>query len=91
MSTGVYLQDQPITGGPYNGPPVTPASTRYWLSTDLPTFSTVWMSLWITRPHPTASGYFHCVETTNPPAMKPKPTTMFQLPSVSIGSLVADT
>ena len=31
--------------------------------------------------------YFHCVETTNPPAMKPKPTTMFQLPSASIGRL----
>lgn len=29
--------------------------------------------------------YFHCVETTNPPAMKPKPTTMFQLPSASTG------
>lgn len=23
--------------------------------------------------------YFHCVETPNPAAMKPKPTTMFQL------------
>lgn len=31
--------------------------------------------------------YFHCVETPNPAAMKPKPTTMFQLPSGSIGSL----
>lgn len=29
--------------------------------------------------------YFHCVETPNPAAMKPKPTTMFQLPSASIG------
>ncbi|GGQ03505.1 hypothetical protein GCM10010233_20080 [Streptomyces pseudogriseolus] len=30
--------------------------------------------------------YFHCVETPNPAAMKPKPTTMFQLPSLSMGS-----
>lgn len=29
--------------------------------------------------------YFHCVETTNPAAMKPKPTTMFQLRSDSTG------
>ena len=34
-----------------------------------------------------ATSYFHCVETTNPPAMKPKPTTMFQLPSASTGRL----
>ncbi len=33
------------------------------------------------------TAYFHCVETPNPAAMKPKPTTMFQLPSGSIGSL----
>src|SRR5262245_4228564 len=31
--------------------------------------------------------YFHWVETTNPPAMKPKPMTMFQLPSASTGRL----
>ncbi len=31
--------------------------------------------------------YFHWVETTNPPAMKPKPTTMFQLPNASTGRL----
>lgn len=31
--------------------------------------------------------YFHCVETTNPPAMKPNPTTMFQLPNASTGRL----
>ncbi len=30
--------------------------------------------------------YFHWVETPNPAAMKPKPTTMFQLPSCSTGS-----
>lgn len=30
--------------------------------------------------------YFHCVETPNPAAMKPKPTTMFQLPNASTGS-----
>src|SRR5690349_19046017 len=29
--------------------------------------------------------HFHCVETPNPAAMKPKPTTMFQLSSASIG------
>lgn len=29
--------------------------------------------------------YFHWVETTNPAAMKPKPTTMFQLCSDSMG------
>ncbi len=29
--------------------------------------------------------YFHCVETTNPAAMKPKPTTMFQLRRAWIG------
>ncbi|GHG59150.1 hypothetical protein GCM10018779_25320 [Streptomyces griseocarneus] len=29
--------------------------------------------------------YFHCVETTNPAAMKPKPTTMFQLRREWIG------
>lgn len=33
------------------------------------------------------SRYFHCVETAKPPAMKPKPTTMFQLPRASMGSL----
>lgn len=32
------------------------------------------------------SRYFHCVETPNPAAMKPKPTTMFQLSRLSIGS-----
>jgi hypothetical protein len=31
--------------------------------------------------------YFHWVETTNPPAMKPKPTTMFQLPRACSGRL----
>ena len=31
-------------------------------------------------------GYFHCVETPNPAAMNPKPTTMFQLRSAWIGS-----
>lgn len=35
--------------------------------------------------------YFHCVETPNPAAMKPKPTTMFQLPSASKGSWVSVT
>lgn len=30
--------------------------------------------------------YFHCVETPNPAAMNPKPTTMFQLSSLSMGS-----
>ncbi len=30
-------------------------------------------------------GHFHWVETTNPAAMKPKPTTMFQLPRDSTG------
>ncbi|MEZ0094172.1 hypothetical protein ABH925_005364 [Streptacidiphilus sp. EB129] len=30
-------------------------------------------------------GYFHCVETPNPPAMNAKPMTMFQLPMASIG------
>ncbi len=30
-------------------------------------------------------GHFHCVETPKPAAMKPNPTTMFQLPSESIG------
>lgn len=29
--------------------------------------------------------YFHCVETPKPAAMKPKPTTMFQLRIASIG------
>lgn len=33
-----------------------------------------------------SAGYFHCVETPNPAAMKPKPTTMFQLPRDSMGS-----
>lgn len=32
------------------------------------------------------AGYFHCVETPNPAAMKPKPTTMFTLPIDLIGS-----
>lgn len=31
-------------------------------------------------------GYFHCVETAKPPPMSPKPTTMFQLWSASMGS-----
>lgn len=43
--------------------------------------------LWGTRSQPVEQRYFHCVETPNPAAMKPKPTTMFQLPSGSIGSL----
>ncbi|GHC36880.1 hypothetical protein GCM10010507_07720 [Streptomyces cinnamoneus] len=30
------------------------------------------------RPPALGKGYFHWVETTNPAAMKPKPTTMFQ-------------
>ncbi len=30
-------------------------------------------------------GYFHCVETPNPTAMKPKPATMFQFPIALIG------
>ncbi|GFH36537.1 hypothetical protein SCWH03_27660 [Streptomyces pacificus] len=30
--------------------------------------------------------YFHWVETAKPPAMKPKPTTMFQFPSDLTGS-----
>ena len=34
---------------------------------------------------PVDNFYFHWVETTNPVAMKPKPTTMFQLPNASIG------
>lgn len=29
--------------------------------------------------------HFHWVETTNPAAMKPKPTTMFQFPRASTG------
>ncbi|GGS84155.1 hypothetical protein GCM10010286_06040 [Streptomyces toxytricini] len=33
--------------------------------------------------------YFHCVETPNPAAMNPNPTTMFQLPMDSIGSWVS--
>ncbi len=33
-----------------------------------------------------AGRYFHCVETPNPAAMKPKPTTMFQLPRSSMGN-----
>lgn len=36
---------------------------------------------------PTGGGrYFHCVETPNPAAMNPKPTTMFQLRNAWIGS-----
>ncbi len=34
---------------------------------------------------PVDNSYFHWVETTNPVAMKPKPTTMFQLPSEWMG------
>ncbi|GGV02348.1 hypothetical protein GCM10010260_43930 [Streptomyces filipinensis] len=30
-------------------------------------------------------GYFHCVETPKPAAMKPNPITMFQLSSASMG------
>lgn len=55
----------------------------WWLSTDHATFSTLWM----TPVDNLVSGYFHCVDTTNPPAMKPKPTAMFQFPSCSIGKL----
>ncbi|CAM5477068.1 hypothetical protein SNARM312S_01980 [Streptomyces narbonensis] len=32
------------------------------------------------------AGYFHWVETPNPAAMKPKPTTMFTLPIDLIGN-----
>lgn len=35
--------------------------------------------------------YFHWVDTPKPPAMKPNPTTMFQLPRDSIGSRVSVT
>jgi hypothetical protein len=41
---------------------------------------------WAELPESRRRGYFHCVETPNPAAMKPKPTTMFQLPSESMGS-----
>jgi hypothetical protein len=57
--------------------PVTPASMRQRLSTDLLSFPRLWITLWT---DPAERGYFHWVETTNPAAMKPKPTTMFQLP-----------
>lgn len=75
--------------GAVAGPgPVTPASTPVELSTDLLSFPRVWINLWITSGVSLADRYFHCVETTNPPAMKPKPTTMFQLPRASMGSLL---
>ncbi len=35
---------------------------------------------------PVDNFHFHWVETTKPVAMKPKPTTMFQFPSASMGS-----
>jgi hypothetical protein len=38
------------------------------------------------RPRAGVSRYFHCVETPNPAAMNPKPTTMFQLRRAWIGS-----
>lgn len=41
---------------------------------------------WRSRPLSRWGGYFHWVETPNPAAMNPKPTTMFQLPSWSMGS-----
>ncbi len=41
--------------------------------------------LWITLTLGDAR-HFHCVETTKPSAMKPKPTTMFQFPRASTGS-----
>jgi len=61
---------------------VTPASTSREVihrSSDL--FPYLWITLWVTS----GQSYFHCVETPKPPAMKPKPTTMFQLPSALIG------
>lgn len=43
-------------------------------------------NLWIT-----VRGHFHWVETTNPTAMKPKPTTMFQSPRAATGRLAVVT
>ena len=44
----------------------------------------LWITQWIA---PSGESYFHWVETPNPAAMKPKPTTMFQLSRASIGSV----
>lgn len=48
-------------------------------------------TLWITSGQSLTSErpnrYFHCVETPKPAAMKPKPTTMFQLLMDLIGSV----
>ncbi len=59
-----------------------------WLS---PSWITLWITLWTQRCRlgsrllSAVSAYFHCVETPKPAAMKPKPTTMFQLPIDSTG------
>lgn len=42
-------------------------------------------------PGPPGPRYFHCVDTPNPPAMKAKPMTMFQLPMAEIGQAALDT
>lgn len=67
-------------------PAVTPASTPCELSTDRLTFphrvdnavDNLWSEL-------ARAVYFHCVETPKPAAMKPNPTTMFQLSKLWIG------
>ncbi|GGT68535.1 hypothetical protein GCM10010272_09330 [Streptomyces lateritius] len=41
--------------------------------------TTLWISSGQGLTAAMGSGYFHCVETPNPAAMKPNPTTMFQL------------
>ena len=76
-----------------------PASTPESYPQIFVTFSTLWITLWITRlggqygllEEAFGPRYFHCVETPKPAAMKPKPTTMFQLPSDSIGSSLSVT
>lgn len=69
---------------------------RQRLSTDLLSFPRLWITLWkgvlkrdlaerASRSGTAQRVYFHWVETTNPAAMKPKPTTMFQLPRALTG------
>lgn len=81
---------------PYGGTHlITPASTLHRVIHRSSVFSSgvddAVDNSWGELPSEAGRCYFHCVDTPNPAAMKPKPTTMFQLPSASIGSWVSVT
>ncbi len=64
----------------------TGVNTRWVIHRSSFLFPTVWTTAVDNSVDSPGESYFHCVETPKPAAMKPKPTTMFQLPSASMGS-----